>query len=531
MRLLRLRVLRLRVLRLRVLRLRVLQLRVLGLCVRSSASLRYYSPPREPTQVSLMSEMSESEIITNGAHHSMSTDTYAAYTGPPLELADIQGVVLRSYKMAALRTIVWRIDNAEHARQCLRRLADIGAGACTVQNAVAWETKPEYCLNIGLSADGLRALGVPNDSMMTFPPEFLAGALGRAAFVGDSGVNDPANWIPAFNSDQVHMLVWLNASSVDVLDSVSTKLRNEWSGAITEMFSRDGYLPADHRAHFGFVDGISQPRVAGVPAQRSDTAASPEFADPLNFVPPGAFVLGFESGHPGHYYPKPSPDALGQNGSFAALRILEQDCAGFENFLAQSAEQTGLDAELIAAKLIGRWRSGVPLSLAPESASQATVPMHQWNQFDHADDVSGVRCPMGSHIRRANPRRGDVAGSGGETHRIMRRGLPYGAPFNAGNPRDGIERGLLGLFVCGNLRDQFEFLMKDWINDGDFAGLGQDRDAVMGNQPEGGGRFKIPRETKPHTILRNMQTFITTKGGAYFFLPSLTALRHLGEGQ
>ena len=109
----------------------------------------------------------------------------------------------------------------------------------------------------------------------------------------------------------------------------------------------------------------------------------------------------------------------------------------------------------------------------------------------------------------------------------MRRGLPYGAPYDPGNPEDGIERGLLGLFICGNLRDQFEFLMKDWVNDGDFAGLGTDKDPILGNHPPSGGRFRIPGPTKPATVVRGISTLITTRAGAYFFLPSITGLRYL----
>jgi len=434
----------------------------------------------------------------------------------PLDLADIQGIVLRSYKMPVLRNLILRVDDAARVKALLSTLP--------IQTAECWESKPEYCLNIGFSADGLRALRIPDDTLNSFPPEFLLGAVGRAAAVGDTGVNDPANWIEPFRSTEVHILLSLTGQSHEVVESVTARIRGGCQGAATEVFCRDGYMPSDHRAHFGYVDGISQPRVAGVPAQKQDT---PEFTDPLELVAPGAFVLGYESSHPGHFYAMPSPDALGKNGSFAAFRILQQDCYAFENFLDDAARQTGLDRELIAAKLVGRWRSGVPLSLAPEAAQQASVPLDQWNQFDHADDPAGRKCPLGSHIRRTNPRRALVAGSGGETHRIMRRGLPYGSPYDPKNPNDGVERGLLGLFICGDLRDQFEFLMKDWVNDGDFAGLGTDKDPILGNQPPAGGRYRIPGPTKPQTVVRGMSTFITTKAGAYFFLPSITALRYV----
>ncbi len=438
---------------------------------------------------------------------------------PQLDFADIQGIVLRSYKMPFVRNLIFRIDDAAHMKLVLREMA------VRIQNAECWKTKPEFCTNIGFTADGLKALGIPSETLETFPPEFVQGAVARASQVGDTGVNDPANWIAPFNSNQVHVLLTITGQSTETLDSVASKIRAECLGAAAEVSMTDGYLPADHRAHFGYVDGISQPRVAGVPKQTSDSPGNPDFTDPLSLVPPGAFVLGQESGHPGLFYPMPAPDALGRNGSFAALRILRQDCTAFENFLDDAARQTGLDRELIAAKLVGRWRTGEPLALAPDATQKVTVD--RWNDFDHADDPAGKRCPLGSHIRRTNPRRAAVAGSGGETHRIMRRGLPYGPPFDPKNPEDGIERGLLGLFICGNLRDQFEFLMKDWVNDGDFAGLGTDKDPLLGNQPPAGGRFRIPAQGKPQAIVRGIPTFITTRAGAYFFLPSITALHYL----
>src|SRR5262249_39600830 len=180
-------------------------------------------------------------------------------------------------------------------------------------------------------------------------------------------------------------------------------------------------------------------------------------------------------------------------------------------------------------KLCGRWRTGAPLALSPDDPRPAGVPLEKWNQFDYSDDPGGRRCPLGSHIRRNNPRATPVAGGGGERHRTMRRGLPYVPPFDPKDPNDGIERGLLGLFVCGNLREQYEFLMKEWVNDGDFAGLGSDRDAILGNQPPEGGRFRIPNVGKPPTILRGLPSFVWTRGSAYVFLPSITGLRYLAS--
>ncbi len=259
--------------------------------------------------------------------------------------------------------------------------------------------------------------------------------------------------------------------------------------------------------------------------------------DVLPKAPAGEFLLGYPSQYADFTYPEPVPAALGRNGSFAAFRILAQDCHGFEQFLAEAARQTGLDPELIAAKLCGRWRNGVPLSLSPHSADEEN-PLEQRNSFDYVpsdsvpdafDDARGYRCPLGSHIRRMNPRSSAVAGNGGLKHRIIRRGLPYGPPYDPDTPDDGIERGLLGLFIGVSLKDQFEFLMSDWSNKGSFApGLRNTKDPVIGNNSASGATFLIPMENQKHPIeLTGLSRFVTCRGATYCFLPSATALRYI----
>jgi Dyp-type peroxidase family len=442
------------------------------------------------------------------------------------QLADIQGLILRSYKMSRIRGFVLRVDDPGGVRALLGRLADGDANVPAVRSAAPWQTKPDFCLNVGLTFDGLRALGLPAASLESFPEEFAAGAAGRAAEVGDTGESAPEHWVGGLNTGQAHLLLSLSAQSDDVVSDTSRLLRSVFAGSgAAELFSTDGAMLPNFRTHFDYADGISQPRVMGAPAYKPDSAHIVDFADSLDQSPLGAFMLGYESQHRGLTYPYPAPDALGRNGSFAALRILKQDCASFERYLDQQAQALEMDRELIAAKMCGRWRNGVPLALSPDSDHPADLPREQWNDFDYSNDPQGSRCPFGSHIRRNNPRNTPVAGDGGQRHRIMRRGLPYGPPFDPDHPDDGIERGLLGLFICGNLKDQFEFLMKHWVQDGDFIGQGEDRDPIVGNQPSGGGRFRFRDAAGKRVTLRGMPNFVTTRGAAYCFLPSLSALR------
>jgi Dyp-type peroxidase family len=452
------------------------------------------------------------------------------------ELDDIQGVILRGYRpMRRARHLLLQIERPTAFKALLRDLAtEDRASGPFVTVASDWMEKPpvgeepEHCVNIGLTYSGLRALGLPSASLESFPEEFREGAVERADRVGDTGANAPANWVEQLNPDNhanVHAVLSLFARTDEDLKSLTDEARScathdgaarevlQWdAGALYPDEKREGYV------HFGYRDGLSQPTIEGAPP-----AGIP---DPLPPVPPGEFLLGHPSQRPRYSYPVPTPVELGRNGSFAAFRIAQQDVAGFEAFLTASSDGTPYGRELLAAKLCGRWRNGVPLVLSPESDSP--VSRDALNMFDYATDQpdpDGARCPLGSHIRRANPRRTRVMGGGGEKRRIVRRGMPYGPPYDPARPDDGHARGLVGMFICVSLREQFEFVMSEWLNDGIFArGLGRTKDPLAGNNNPS-GEFTAPGTPGVH--LTGLSSFVTTRGGAYCFLPSMTALRYL----
>jgi deferrochelatase/peroxidase EfeB len=468
--------------------------------------------------------------------------SHAPPAAEALDLDDIQGVILRGYRrMLRARHLLLQVGRPAAFKAMLGDLAtEDHASGPFVTVAADWEDKPpigeqpSHCVNIGLTCSGLRALGVPAGALETFPQEFCDGAVLRAAHVGDTGASDPARWIGPLTPerhDSVHAVLSLYALDDEILDDLTAQLRARAArdGAAVELACRDASAlwDDDRRSgfvHFGYRDGLSQPTIDGVSRPAGDG-----IRDPLAPVPPGDFVLGHPSQREGCYR-VPEPAALGRNGSFAALRILEQDVQGFERFLSAASDGTDEGRELLAARLCGRWRSGVPLVMSPASGSaQPEIPESELNAFDFATehpDAEGRLCPLGSHIRRVNPRRQPgTPGGDAEKRRLIRRGLPYGPPYDPAHPGDGHERGLIGLFICVSLRDQFEFVMRKWINDGSGAGgLGRTRDPLTGNN-DPTGEFTAAG-TPPVTEL---PSFVTTRGGAYCFLPSMTALRYLAE--
>ena len=445
-----------------------------------------------------------------------------------VSLDDVQGLILRSYGMDCATFFLLRVQDRASARRSI--------GGLSVTPGTPWQQKPDFCVNIGLTFQGLAALGLPPASLNSFPQEFVADAFSRCAQVGDTGACSAENWDYQLGEPGLHALVLLFAQTPEIRDAQTALLRATLitSGAWSEVAVLPGDVLPGSTAHFGYRDGFSQPTI--------DCGLGNPVPDKQPVAPTGEFLLGYPSQFDQFSYPVPVPDALGRNGSFMVLRILEQDCAAFDALLKGSAQQYGIEGELLAAKMIGRWRNGTPLSVSPDSDSPvpplATSDLNQYDYVPSAalsdafNDRRGVRCPIGSHMRRANPRGATIAGDGGSKHRIVRRGIPYGPPYDPSNPNDGIKRGLLGLFIGVSIKDQFEFLMSEWINGGTFApGIYGTTDPLIGNSPEGGNTFVIPRENSKPVVIPHFPRLVTTRGAAYTFLPSITGLRFIADIQ
>jgi Dyp-type peroxidase family len=234
-------------------------------------------------------------------------------------------------------------------------------------------------------------------------------------------------------------------------------------------------------------------------------------------VAAGEFLLGHpdELGH----VPMPLPAELGRNGTYAVYRKLRQEVAVFRDYLR--ADRNG---PLLAAKLMGRWPSGAPLAITGEEDDrELAADRARNNDFDYTDDPIGYRCPRGAHVRRAHPRSATISG---RRHLLMRRGLPYGYPLADGAPADeNADRGLIGMFLNASIERQYEFVQRNWINDPRFDGLRNDRDPIAGS-----GERDFTWQRRPLPVrCTGLPRFISVRGGEYFFLPSITAMRFLSR--
>ncbi|AKJ14711.1 peroxidase [Streptomyces incarnatus] len=462
----------------------------------------------------------------------------------PLELDDIQGLVTRGYRTltSACFLVLATAGQAATARAALGRLAP------RVTNGRA--EPADTAVNVALTSDGLRRLGLDTPGLDGFPYEFVVGMTDpdRSRFLGDVGENAPRYWQwggPA--GPPVHVLVMLYARDERRLGQLEAETRREVlaPGAFTETV-RLGTAELIGREPFGFRDGISQPLIEGLPKA---TAAGDRGTDGEQVVRAGEFVLGYPNEYglltdrpllPLPYDPlgvlprAPEGGAdFGRNGSYLVFRQLRQHVEAFRDYLdAETRRPDGSSdpaaQEALAARMLGRWPGGAPLVRSPEHDDPALATDNGFGY--HATDPDGLRCPLGAHIRRANPRdsldpRPGSADSVavGRRHRLLRRGRPYGPDGTADDPD---ARGLHFLGLNANISRQFEFIQHTWLDNPNFNGLHDGPDPIVAARQE--RRATFTEQGRPFRTRRlGLPQFVTVQGGAYFFLPGLKALHYL----
>ena len=492
-----------------------------------------------------------------------------------VDFSDVQGLLRFGYKHHTESAFaLLRVRNHAAARAWL-------AAAPVATAATSTGPLPATALQVAFSAEGLRELGLPPQVLSEFAPEFVAGLgtdANRSRRLGDVGRNDPAGWQwggPA--AEQVpHVLVMVYALPGH-LNRHASELESHWGVAFELMrwlqtSDMGGVEP------FGFTDGVSQPEIDW---SRTIAAEDKDRLSYGNLACLGEFLLGYPNEY-GRYTARPLLDPagvaaaklpraedaperadLGRNGSYLVLRTLRQDVPGFWRFLDAQAGGDAAERQRIAESMVGRRMDGQPL-VAPSASTIAGVgtdaKARAQNGFTFDDDTAGLRCPVGAHVRRANPRNADLpAGTQGlisravrmlgfdsavlhedavasvRFHRVLRRGREYGerlSPTQALTTSPSVETGLQFICLCADLARQFEFVQGAWIAGTKFAALPHEGDPLLGNrlaapdEPDT-ARFTLPREGCPSRVIAGMPPFVDVVGGAYFFLPGLRALRYL----
>jgi Dyp-type peroxidase family len=455
-----------------------------------------------------------------------------------LDLADIQGDILRAYGNSYDCTSYAFVRISCDAAQARDWFAGVVDHVTTAQ---PWRSgKPLTTLNVALTDAGVRALGVSGEIADSFAIEFRAGMASRARLLGDVGPSSPDKWEMGLGSGDAHVLLTINAQSKAdhrrALGKMKAAMKPAMkpAGGVEVLFQQDAELLAGAREHFGFADGFAQPAIAGATEEKAAGGGIPESGGGWRPLQPGEFVLGYPDEDTlvdrARRLPPAPEDPLGSGGTYMVWRKLYQDVALWRRAIRTAAEHYDGDEQRLAAKVVGRWHNGTPLSLrpnAPDASFDPAAPAA--NDFRYGDDLGGRRCPLGAHIRRSNPR--DALGHDGTLsmrHRMIRRGMPYGPPLPEGTlDDDGSDRGLVFVSFQASIARQFEGVQGPWCNDGNIFGLGHDKDFLLGD-PAGGGKMTI-QGARPF-FLAPQRNLVTTRGGEYLFVPGMRALRAIADG-
>jgi Dyp-type peroxidase family len=471
----------------------------------------------------------------------------AAGTGAPppvtgrrrgLDRADVQGLVGSGYgRLPEAVFLGLQVDDGAAGRTLLADLLPF-------VTSMAGD-RTDRALNVALSHPGLARLGMPQTALAGFSLEFAGGmaAPTRSAFLGDVGEQAPATWAwGGPDNARVDLLLFLYARSAEELTAHRDSVRQRFPAAGVREVVALPTTPVSPRDHLGFADGISQPEVTGLHGRSERGIAL------------GEFLLGYPNAYgrrtrrpllpaaddPGRVLP-PAPRAdapdsvdLGRNGSYLVVRTLAVDVEAFWGHVHRWAARTGLPAEQVAAKMIGRWPDGTSLTVSPDQPL-GDEPVDNAFRYHRDGDAAGLGCPIAAHVRRANPRDSldprpgsDASVQVNDGHRLIRRGREYGpAPGTSDGTGPEGDRGLHFLCLNANLSRQFEFVQHTWLNNPAFAGLQGSPDPIAGHHPpDGDGVFPVPADPVRHRLL-DLPRFVRLRGGGYFFLPGVRALHHL----
>jgi Dyp-type peroxidase family len=401
-------------------------------------------------------------------------------------------------------------------------------------------------LNIGFTKHGLAE--IIRTGRPALDPAFERGADHQSTI---EMLNDPPrpDWILEFVSDRIDGVFLITGAHRPAVTAQCNELLRLLGAAIKVVYSEMGNTrPGGQRGfeHFGYRDGISQPGVRGL-TRRSNPARHPNQGLPgQDLIWPGEFVFGYPGQDPGDAVKPGRPPPMAapwlRNGSYMVFRRLEQKVPEFRKFVTDRAARLGMDAELLGARMFGRWKSGAPLELAPLRDDWTLGGnAKRNNDFDYGDDPFQRRCPYAAHIRKVYPR-DDAPGGEAEaqTHRIRRAGITFGPEVVPGETTTRHSRGLM--FVCyqTSIARQFEFIQRRYADDPDFvdgkvrpvsgAPVRPGYDPIIGQAPGNGPRaMDEPLPNYPggnrRTTLDIPSQFVMLTAAAYFFMPSLSALR------
>lgn len=386
-------------------------------------------------------------------------------------------------------------------------------------------------VNLALTADGIRLVGgdEPLSAVADGAP-FLDGAHSRAAITGDTGASTPAGWLFGRPDQTIHAVLIIAADRASDMHAELGRQRELLSRhAATLVFEQAGATLTGRRRgheHFGFKDGISQPGVVGFDEQDPQTPDQVKGKPGTDLVAAGEFVVGY----PNQDDTVNNLDWM-RNGSFLVIRRLAQDVPGWwaQMIARDAAADSSLTPDQLAAKAVGRWRSGTPLDEAPDGDRRSGRDMSEDNNFDYASDPTGARTPHFAHIRKVYPRNSPTPGEAeAERHRLIRRGIPFGLQFDPAEGRGhGVDapRGLVFAAYMADIERGFEFVQQVWANSVDFPDGGDGADPVIGPP----SKVAIHAESGPDAH-ESFGQFVRTEGALYCFSPSIATVDRFSRG-